>query len=463
MTTPIFPSVIGHNLLDGGTDAQDGNNYPGPLLSEYAAAVAGSAGSPRRDGRIMLFGDSHVSREHLNVGTTDVSNINYGMLNHANILGGRRWEITYNFGVSGESALQMLSRIDAALAVVGDVDVVLISAGTNDIFSEGATSAVTISRLETIFRAFLAKGVFVIWKNEMPRTFIDATKVRYQHDLNAWGREFERTNPGFSVFDAAAVVVNPTSTQYQAATNMLQDGVHWSNYGACLVGKAFAAKYSSMFLPRANLISSASDTYAVNSSSGQIFNNPLFSGTGGTKTATGGGTAPTGTVADLVNVDHPVNTAGTCTASLVTQADGFGQAQRVVIANNGASDRFLVQTINQITDGVSPGDLIEAEADIRIASHTNLSSVTLILRTAVDGGTVVIATDCRYATGDIAMPADYIGRSYRTRRLRIPAGAAITTLQPRVEVRFTTATGGGATVDVGRLSIRNLTRLGLDT
>ena len=39
MTTPIFPSVIGHNLLDGGTDAQDGNNYPGPLLQEYAAAV----------------------------------------------------------------------------------------------------------------------------------------------------------------------------------------------------------------------------------------------------------------------------------------------------------------------------------------------------------------------------------------------------------------------------------------
>lgn len=43
MTTPIFPSVIGHNLLDGGTDAQDGNRYPGPLLQEYAAAVVGAA------------------------------------------------------------------------------------------------------------------------------------------------------------------------------------------------------------------------------------------------------------------------------------------------------------------------------------------------------------------------------------------------------------------------------------
>ena len=42
MTTPLFPSVIGHNVLDGGTDAQDGNNYPGPLLQDYAAAVVGA-------------------------------------------------------------------------------------------------------------------------------------------------------------------------------------------------------------------------------------------------------------------------------------------------------------------------------------------------------------------------------------------------------------------------------------
>ncbi len=43
MTTPLFPSVIAWNVLDGGTDAQDGNNYPGPALQEYAAAVVGAA------------------------------------------------------------------------------------------------------------------------------------------------------------------------------------------------------------------------------------------------------------------------------------------------------------------------------------------------------------------------------------------------------------------------------------
>jgi hypothetical protein len=45
MTTPLFPSVIAWNVLDGGTDAQDGNNYPGPALQDYAAAVVGAAGN----------------------------------------------------------------------------------------------------------------------------------------------------------------------------------------------------------------------------------------------------------------------------------------------------------------------------------------------------------------------------------------------------------------------------------
>ncbi len=48
MTTPLFPSVIAWNVLDGGTDAQDGNAYPGPALQDYAAAVVGAAGLARQ-------------------------------------------------------------------------------------------------------------------------------------------------------------------------------------------------------------------------------------------------------------------------------------------------------------------------------------------------------------------------------------------------------------------------------
>jgi hypothetical protein len=58
MTTPLFPSVIAWNLLDGGTDAQDGNNYPGPLLQEYATTVLMSCfGSQGYSNLLTLLGD----------------------------------------------------------------------------------------------------------------------------------------------------------------------------------------------------------------------------------------------------------------------------------------------------------------------------------------------------------------------------------------------------------------------
>lgn len=426
-----------------------------------AAAVVGAAGSPRRDGRILLFGDSQMARDWQTL-TTEFGNLNTGIINHANIFGRRRWEVVDNLGVSGNTTNDMIARLPAAVEAASECGVVLISASTNDIFIDTSTPAQVTSNLETIFKAFMDAGVYVIWKNETPRTFVDATKVAYQHAVNAWANEFERNNPGFSVFDAAAVVVDSTSTQFAAASNMLEDSVHYKNYGACLLGKAFNDKYASAFIPRSNLIVSASDTYAVSTASGQLFGNPLFSGSAGTKTAPSGGTAPTGTVADLIAIEHSVNTAATCTCSLVAQADGFGQAQRIVIANNGASDRFQYQNNASLISGISPGDLIEMECDIRVSSHTNLSAVALLLRGAVDGGSLINAYDGRNTTNDIALPSVFVGGTYRTRRLRLPAGSAVTSLQFRIEARFTTATGGGATIDVSRLSIRNLTRLGLE-
>lgn len=431
------------------------------LSLEGASQIVGAAGAPRKDGRMLLFGDSQVNRDWLTT-ETEFANVGQGIINHANIFGNRRYEIVDNLGIIGDTTDMMLVRIDTAIATARECGTVFISASTNDIFGDLQDSNYVITNLELIFQKFMDAGIYVIWKNETPRTFVDATKVVYQNAVNTWAKEFERKNPSFSVFDAASLIVNATSTQFAATANRLDGAVHFLNITACLLGKAFHAKYGSLFIPRDNLISTASDTYAVDSASGQLWDNPLFSGTGGTKTATGGGTAPTGTVGDLTQVDHAVNTAATCTCSLVSQADGFGQAQRIVIASNGASDRFTVRNITNITAGVSPGDLIELECDIRVSSHSNLSGLPVFLQAAVDGGTIVYAYDNRNAGTDVALPADFVGGTFRTRRLRLPAGSAVTALQWRVEPRFTTTTGGGATIDISRVSIRNLTRLGLD-
>lgn len=431
-------------------------------LGSSAAAVVGAAGSPRRDGRILLFGDSQVDRDWLTT-AGEFSNVGYGIINHANIFGGRRWEIVANLGVTGDTTDGMIARLPAALIAAASCGAVVISASTNGIFGDLRTADYEIANLTTIFRAFMNIGVYVIWKNETPRTFIDATKVQYQIKVNSWANEFERDNPGFSVFDAASVIVNATSTQFAPKSGYLDGAVHFKNVAACLLGKAFSDKYSPMFLPRSNLICTAADAYTVDASSSQVWGNPLFSGTGGQKTNTAGGTAPTGTVGDLTQVDHASNTAATCTCSLVSQADGFGQAQRIVIANAGNNDRWTVRNITNITAGVSPGDLIELECDIRVSSHSELVGLPVFLQVQTDGGTINYSYDNRHDGAAAAYTSAFVGGSFRTRRLRIPAGSAITALQWRVEPRFSaTSTTGGATIDVSRLSIRNLTRLGLD-
>ncbi len=78
MTTPLFPSVIAWNLLDGGTDAQDGNNYPGPLLQDYAAAVVGAAAVLRQSDGYHFHGWAP------NQGNNDLKFFDYsGALNDA--------------------------------------------------------------------------------------------------------------------------------------------------------------------------------------------------------------------------------------------------------------------------------------------------------------------------------------------------------------------------------------------
>lgn len=459
-----LPAHMEYRLMESGDAAS-------VEVTDFAAAVVGAAGVTRDDGRLLLFGDSQTQRESLTT-ATDFSNLNTGIVAWANVFGQRRWEVVENLGVVGDTTDDMIARLPAALEAVKSCGTVLISGSTNDLFGDLADSDHVIGNLEEIFNAFLGIGVRVIWKNETPRTFIDATKVAYQHAVNAWGKGFERITPGFSVFDAADVLADPTSTQFAAKAAYLDGSVHYLNSAACLLGKAFNAKYGSEFIPRSNLIKTASDTYAVSTTSSQLFGNPLFAGTAGTKTATGGGTAPTGTVADLVQVDHAVNTTATCVCSLVADSDGCGQAQRLVIAgvtSAALADRWTARNITNISAGVSPGDLIELEYKLVAASHEYLSCVAGFLQVQVDGGAIHYGQDMRNTTTDVALPADFVGGTYRTRRLRIPTGAAITALQFRIEPRFTLipvdppGEEGVATIDISRLSIRNLTRLGLDT
>lgn len=440
------------------------------IADGLGSTVAARAGR----GRAMLDGDSKTANEWLTTVTENAS-VGVGVVNHANILGGRFLSVLENKGVVGNTTDDMLARLQTSLdyCVANRIGTVFLSLGTNDLFATTPRSADYVtSNLQTIVSAFLRIGCFVIWMNETPRSGSPtAAQVQAQLKVNRWGREYERNNPMFSVFDAAAVMVDPTSTAFAPRSGSLASGssVHFNNWMAAQLGAAFKARYAALYPTTVDLIATAADTYATNSASGQVWSNPLFAGAVASPnasffTATGGGSLPTGTVGTGVQVDHSAGATGDCVCSVVANADGIGSAQRCVIGGvtpSAANGRWAIRNQANMTSGVSPGDLIELEADVRVSGHTDLVALPLFLQAQVDGGTIVFAHDNRNDAANVAYPASFVGGTMRTRRLRMPSGTAVTALQWRVEPRFGAAGTGAATVDVSRVSVRNLTRLGI--
>lgn len=414
----------------------------------------------------MALGDSMVDRNFTQTATENSLN-GYGSFNHANMLLGCPWTYSTSAdqGVTGDTTTQILARSATWAAV--DCDVVGLSAGTNDYLT--LTAEETITNLGQILD-LLGPMKKVIYLPCPPRTFVDAATVAKWLTINKWMTEQQAVRANLLVVDEAIdVVVDATSTQFVPLSGSLISGsaVHTNNAYAFKVGQAIYRKCRYLFPPRNRLIRSAADVAGITTGSNQMFIGGVLAGSGGSKTATGGGTAPTGTVADSCTVDHVTNSTCTAVCSVVarTMADDgdlIGSNQVIVIGNGGvttpaiAGDTFQFRANGNLTVGAAAGDTVEGWADIRVSSHSGLKSVSLWVQAQVDGGTLVYAYDLRHtASDDVAYPADFVGGIFNTLRRSIPAGTALSGVQCRIELRF--LAGGYATVSIGRPTVLNVT------
>ena len=261
MTIPIFPSVIGHNVLDGGTDAQDGNNYPGPLLQEYAAAVVGAAGLPanrmyQQPYRLASFGDS---RANVNSTAPDVS----GSTSSLAITKGPTWaaafrgdtELVLNYGVSGDTASNWANAARTGgktytSLVASGADIVHIQYGVNDILTGNGTTptATTIcGYLQAVVLEVVKTGAIAIFESVLPCTAAGwtsagsgtaAQKRAIWESVNATMRAWLSSVPGAAYADTAAKV---TASDGYADPAYYADGIHLSNRGAMISGQVVAA------------------------------------------------------------------------------------------------------------------------------------------------------------------------------------------------------------------------------
>lgn len=441
--------------IASGVSSLDVLNKSGASLIVGAAGAATAAYSISATPVAMVVGDSQLDRTFLS-SATENSLVGYGALNHANIFLGQAWDwaVGADQAVIGDSTDDVLARMSSIKSV--SCDFRFLSLGTNDIWGDLRTGTETIAGLSQVFDALSDKPLIYI--PITPRNFIDADKVGYALEVNRWAINQQKVRTNLIVVEKVVdSLINATSTQFVATSGLLDGAVHWNNAGAVKVGSAIANKLSGAFPSRARLVSSAADAYPTTNASTQLLPSPILAGTTGGKTTTGGGTAPTGDVATGFDVDHAVAGAGACACSVVSRSDGIGNDQRLQITGAVLNDRWTFRNTGNITSGVSAGDILQALADIRVSSHTNLTSISLLIQCQIDGGSVNYFYALRNDANNVAYGSDFVGGIQKTLASSLPTGTTITALQFRVEIRFGTA-GGAADILIGRPSFWNLSR-----
>lgn len=417
----------------------------GPVTTLRAYSVPMIATLPAQT--LAVVGDSYTSQYANNDGNFFYNNAD-GYLTWALALSGQRLSII-------SSPARANSRISAAAsspgvifsqqvdtAIASGANNVLIMGGVNDCFAGFSFTQITVAYEQCLQKA-VASGMRV-WACTQPtmNAAFGSYSVAIQGTLfavNEWLREYVATTYaryGVTVVDLAAVAVAPASATGDYKSNYTQDGLHPRNLGAYFMGKELARVWN-LFIPEANrLLSSAADSYSYSSLIRQGQTNGLM-------TASGGGVATGLTLATIVGASS-VNTVD-------ARSDGFGNDQTMTITSTANNDGYRLESTTVHANGFASGDVIQAECEITVSSITNYRGEFLQLI-----GNASVANRGGYngfvdTTNDAALTEGY---TVVRRTPPITLSGSPTSVRIRIDTNFSGV--GGATVKVGRFSIRRL-------
>lgn len=452
MTTPIFPSVIGHNLLDGGTDAQDGNSYPGPMLQEFAAAVvgagAGFAGSS--DYTLYFAGDSLAASNWVTTGNTFTNFAAEGQMNWANAMLGAPFRVLGSTAVGGKTAAKVRSeQLPVIVGLATKPSHVFLNCGVNDIYAAGRSATDTLTDITFIVSSLLSAGIVPIYSTVMARSYSSAALLTAHLALNDGLRRFAQDNPGGIFWDAFQVTVDPTSTQCAGRSGWYYDSapnLHLNNVGAYYVGKKLAAVLRPLIRQAAVL--PAGDENFTNGGSFNLLDNPMLLGTAVAPSTGGTGNGPAGFV-----IQRAAGTP-TWTTTMVDVTDPdtglvVGKGIQLAITAGAANDEIQIISSN-FASRMAAGRTYEAECRVSLASPVNVDRVRL--RANCDSGSGESAW-CLTGTQTLGnVPEAFGPLTLRTRQMS-PLSTLITG-QFDCRIRFSAA--GSATFTVSAPRLRQL-------
>ena len=336
----------------------------------------------------VQLGDSLVSSQHWGTvtatalqsrATAYLPNMNaelFGVCDMPYISGG---------GASGATTSQIKAQVPSRVTYIqeNEVDVAFMTAGTNDV--RGSTPNSTLEAdLISIWDDLLATGVIVVAMPPQPRDWSAETTENQNtyavklHAIRQMYIDYEAVDPtdrfylgdGYDNMIDTSITARPSGLTYQPLDDMLvADGVHFSQNGAYVQGKATADVIRSIPVLWANPTEFPDVTEAINS-------NTNFSGTGGALSTA------TGVAADGIRLRRATGTTATVVGSKET-ATVFGieqeDCQKIIFSGetSGTSEMYVELDYPYPTDTFALNDRITHELALRVEDVVGLESLHL--------------------------------------------------------------------------------------
>ena len=332
--------------------------------------------------------------------------------------------VGYNRGISGNTTLDLLNRIEADVFAYSP-DIIWLAIGTNDAGAfmtnkPGYTFEEIKARILTIVSMCLERGIqvwLVTVRARGPAGTTDAAQYNLQqkmiHRINTLYHQLADSTPGVMLFDNMLAWSEP-ATGYPADAYVypaLGDQTHPSPKGALAESDVYVP-YLAQILHAGmepHLVKNPLDVYdATLNPTGNLLANGLLSGTGGTVS-----TGVTGTVATSwnVNTDRASGWNGTIAASMETNGRK-GWRQVITVADrvnpSGTDDASFQEIISftqtiPMTGNFAVGDVLQAMCDFEVSASGLIAAVALEARYYAGGSgdlsTQVPAPMSRYEEG----------------------------------------------------------------
>lgn len=273
--------------------------------------------------------------------TADGIQTNRNFLKQANGLMGLPFSRIYNRAISGSTSTTVLVRFADVIALRPNYIWLMI--GINDINATVPNTTI-IANIQACCAQALNIKATVLLSTLLPSTAAGITTAMKKQilALNGLIRKYAQQTAGIILIDSYQYAGDPLSATYawKVAGHTI-DGVHLTGYGATnTVTKAiFDQLNTKIGRPKKSLVAHGEDSYIADSTSQNLFYDPLV-----LNTLTSAITGFTGTGGTGNPVYHyfmrPARITGTPSASIgvVARADGFGNDQTVTITSTANND-----------------------------------------------------------------------------------------------------------------------------